>query len=561
MTPPTSIAHYRITSKLGEGGMGAVYRATDTKLNREVALKLLPEAFANDADRMARFEREAQVLASLNHPNIAAIYGIEQGALVMELVEGPTLAERIAEGPIPLDEALPIVRQMAEALEAAHERGVIHRDLKPANVKITPAGTVKLLDFGLAKSLGESPSAMASGTSPTMSPTVSLAMTQAGMILGTAPYMSPEQARGHAVDQRSDIWAFGVVLWEMLTGRRLFDGPTVSDILAGVLKSQPDLTAVPAQVRPVLAACLERDPRQRLRHIGDWNRLIAAPPSAAPAKGRSALWIAATALLILVAAAGAYVWRPARSEARRTLAMLDLDAGGEVSDPAISRDGQWLAFVVNRQLAVRQLNSSTIRFLPNTENAMLPFFSPDGKSIGYFADGALYTTSLGKDQPSARCPVLSPYGAVWADDGTIYISDRFGGALTKSVAGSSTCATIDDTRNFGPYPQLLPGGQHLLLSANGGVYAYSLKPKEFKLLVEDANGGRFLLGSNRLLFHRRGVIYAVHLDPKRLRFRAVPFRYSMESSRPHCSMRRRSATTLPGLRARWCIARGVPTMG
>ena len=248
---PQAIAHYRITSKLGEGGMGEVWRATDTKLGRDVAIKVLPEAFARDPDRMARFTREAQMLASLNHPNIAAIYGVEERALVMELVEGPTLAERIAAGPIPLDDALPIAKQIAEALEYAHERSIIHRDLKPANIKITPEARVKVLDFGLAKALSNE----AAAGDPSSSPTLTMRGTVAGVIMGTAAYMSPEQARGIAADKRADIWSFGVVLYEMLTGRHLFRGETVSDKLAGGLKSDPDWSALPTATTPSYAAC------------------------------------------------------------------------------------------------------------------------------------------------------------------------------------------------------------------------------------------------------------------------------------------------------------------
>src|SRR5437016_11362831 len=270
MSPRSTIAHYRIISKLGQGGMGEVWRATDTKLNREVAIKILPDVFAQDADRMARFSREAQVLASLNHPNIATIHGVEERALVMELVPGPTLAERIAHGPLPLDEALPIARQIAEAVEYAHERGVIHRDLKPANIKVTPEGRVKVLDFGLAKAL----SVDAAVTDPASSPTLTMRGTLAGMIMGTAGYMSPEQAKGKPVDRRADLWAFGVVLWEVLTGRQLFDGETVSDILAQVLTKEPDWSLVPAPVRKLLRSCLARDPKQRLKSIGDWRLLV-----------------------------------------------------------------------------------------------------------------------------------------------------------------------------------------------------------------------------------------------------------------------------------------------
>src|SRR5215831_10969465 len=247
MSPQQTIAHYRITAKLGEGGMGEVWRATDTKLGREVAIKILPAAFAADVDRMARFEREAQVLASLNHPNIATIYGIEQGAIVMELVDGENL-----KGPVPLDRALDYARQIAVGLEAAHEKGIVHRDLKPANVKVTPDGVVKVLDFGLAKATDASASA-----SDTQSPTLSLAMTQAGVMLGTAGYMSPEQARGKPIDRRADIWAFGAVFYEMLAGRRAFDGETVTDVIAAVVNREPDWSALPALTPPHIRRLIE----------------------------------------------------------------------------------------------------------------------------------------------------------------------------------------------------------------------------------------------------------------------------------------------------------------
>src|SRR5258708_18668987 len=266
MTPQESIAHYRITSKLGEGGMGAVYRATDTKLNREVAIKILPDALANDPDYLARFTREAHVLASLNHPNIANIYGVEDQALVMELVPGQTLEERIAAGPLLLDEALAIARQIAEALEAAHEKGIIHRDLKPANVKVTPEGVVKVLDFGLAKAAD--PVSSATGAN---SPTLTIRATQAGLIMGTAGYMAPEQAAGKPVDRRADIWSFGVVLYELLTGKTLFTGETISHTLASVLKDRIDfgIPHAPPPIRRLLARCLNRNPKERLRDIGE----------------------------------------------------------------------------------------------------------------------------------------------------------------------------------------------------------------------------------------------------------------------------------------------------
>jgi serine/threonine-protein kinase len=278
MSPQQSIAHYRITSKLGEGGMGEVWRATDTKLGREVAIKILPEALAQDADRMARFQREAQLLASLNHPNIAVIHGVEERALILELVEGHTLAERIAAGPIPFEEVLPIAKQIADALEYAHERGVIHRDLKPANIKITPDGKVKVLDFGLA---AVAQASAAGPADPLSSPTLTMRATQIGVIMGTAAYMSPEQASGKPVDKRADIWSFGVVLWEMLSGRRLFDGETISHTLADVLRAGIDLGKLPkdtpAAIRILLRRCLDRDIRRRLRDIGEARIILEEP--------------------------------------------------------------------------------------------------------------------------------------------------------------------------------------------------------------------------------------------------------------------------------------------
>jgi serine/threonine-protein kinase len=266
MTPPPNIAHYRITARIGEGGMGVVCRATDTKLNRDVAIKILPDSFATDRDRVTRFEREAKVLAALNHPNIAHIYGVEERALIMELVEGPTLAERIALGPVPLDEALAIARQIAEALEYAHEKGVVHRDLKPANIKVNAAGTVKVLDFGLAKALANDP---APGN-PASSPTLTMDATVAGFIAGTPAYMSPEQAKGKPVDRRADIWAFGVVLAEMLTGRAMYAGETVSEVLAAVIMKELEIPqSAPAYVRALLRRCLEKDPQFRLQAIGE----------------------------------------------------------------------------------------------------------------------------------------------------------------------------------------------------------------------------------------------------------------------------------------------------
>ena len=308
LTVGSRLGHYDVTALIGEGGMGQVYRATDTQLGRDVALKILPDAFAADPDRLARFQREAQVLASLNHPGIAAIYGIEKSedtqALVLELVEGPTLADRIAQGPIPLDEALPIAKQIAEALEAAHEAGVIHRDLKPANIKVRDDGTVKVLDFGLAKALDTTPEG-----DPSQSPTLTAAATQMGVIMGTAAYMSPEQAKGKVIDRRADIWAFGAVLYEMLTGNRAFAGGDVSETMAQVIMKDVDWTPLPkntpSSISRLLERCLERDPRQRLRDIGEARIGLEASgtvPRALTAEGTEApqiqVWQRPIALLL-----------------------------------------------------------------------------------------------------------------------------------------------------------------------------------------------------------------------------------------------------------------------
>jgi serine/threonine-protein kinase len=368
--------------------MGEVWRATDTKLNRDVAIKILAEAFAQDADRMARFTREAQVLASLNHPNIAAIYGVEERALVMELVEGSTLSDRIAQGAIPVDEALPFLQQLIDALEYAHEHGVIYRDLKPANIKITLEGRVKVLDFGLAKAM--SPDSAAGD--PASSPTLTMRATMAGTIMGTAAYMAPEQARGHSVDKRADIWAFGVVVCEMFTGRRLFDGPTISDTLASVLKAEPEWDQVPACVRRLLRLCLAKDPRRRLRDIGDGRALIegaelpAAPtgPVAPQRRWGSAAVAGALAVTAALGWMTASLRQPAPEE-RPLNVQINPPAGadlvfGQAGGSAISPDGQTVAFVAVssgfHKLWVRPL-SSTARELPGTEGAQLPFWLPD----------------------------------------------------------------------------------------------------------------------------------------------------------------------------------------
>jgi len=447
------LGHYEITSVLGKGGMGEVYRATDTKLGREVALKILPAVFATDPERMARFEREARTLASFQHPNIASIYGFEEEGghrfLVMELAEGEDLSVRLAQGPVPVDSALKIALQIAEGLEAAHESGIVHRDLKPANVVLGPDGQVKLLDFGLARAIeGDTQSAV-----PDNSPTLTAAFTAPGVILGTAAYMSPEQARGKPIDKRSDIWAFGVILWEMLTGERLFGGETVSDILAAVLTRDMDQKAlpedVPLSVRALLARCLERDPRLRLRDIGE-ARLLLLDPSASfsmmsPAglpgdvekRRKPAAVVALVAPWLLLAAVVALFFtgvlgtgggaEPERRVRRFDIA-LKMPEIYNTRTVEISPDGKHLVYFALDGLWVRDLDNTEARLLVGPEDlaynevGITPFWSPDNQFIGYGAKGRLWKIGLEGGKPQVVCPLPGDWmGGAWGGDGTIVI--------------------------------------------------------------------------------------------------------------------------------------------
>ena len=393
MMTPGAIGHYRIVSKLGEGGMGEVYRATDTKLGRDVAVKLLPAAFAQDAGRIERFKREAQVLASLNHPNIAAIYGVEEGALVMELVEGPTLAEISGKGPMPVDDALAVARQIAEALEYAHERGVVHRDLKPANIKLTPEGRVKVLDFGLAKALATE---VAPGN-PESSPTLTMQPTIAGTIIGTAAYMSPEQARGQDVDRRADVWAFGAVLYEMLTGRRAFGGKTITDTLAAVLTTEPDYSLCPPNLPPrvlyLLRRCFRKKAGERLRDIREARIWIdeAGEETAPAARTSQRWWLAGAALILGVALLAAYLWRMPPAPAHTAWKGTFLGGPEFAMDPRISPDGKTLAFQAMvdglTQVAVMKPESGNWAVLTRERergSVQEITWSPDGTTL-YFA--------------------------------------------------------------------------------------------------------------------------------------------------------------------------------
>ncbi|HEY8144735.1 MAG TPA: protein kinase, partial [Kofleriaceae bacterium] len=436
---------YEILAPLGAGGMGEVFRARDTKLGREVALKVLPSSLASDPERLARFEREAQLLASLNHPHIAAIYGVEDStaikALVLELVEGPTLQDRLAHGALAAEEAIAIARQIAEALEAAHERGVVHRDLKPANVKVTPDGNVKVLDFGLAKALDPAASGVSPTTSPTLmnSPTLTAAGTALGVILGTAAYMSPEQAKGRSVDKRADIWSFGVVLWEMLCGRRLFERDSVPETLGAIFQQEIDLAAMadatPAALRELVRRCLQRDPKLRLRDIGEARIVLenpgaAALPAAAPPAStwrRFAPW---AAVLLLGGLWVADSMRRSQVEpAAPAVTRLPLDLGeGSISlsfgaGAVLSHDGRRLTWVTDKQhdnqLLVRDQDIAEARSLQGTAGARDPVFSPDGEDIAYLTETGLYRVPFAGGAPVRMAEVSNPRGVTWTDDGTL----------------------------------------------------------------------------------------------------------------------------------------------
>jgi serine/threonine protein kinase len=412
LSPGSKLGPYQILAPIGAGGMGEVYRARNTKLKRDVALKVLPDAFARDPGRMARFRREAEVLASLNHPNIAHIYGVEEHALVMELVEGES-----PKGPLPLDDAWKIALQIADVLEYAHEKGVIHRDLKPANVKVTPDGVVKLLDFGLAKAFSDQPDA--AGTDPENSPTVTLGATVAGTVMGTAAYMSPEQAKGKRVDKRADIWSWGVVLYELLTGERLFKRGDAADTLAQVLTKEPPLERVPPKVQRLLGECLQKDPRLRLRDIGDARRLLESRTGVQrQVKTRPTLAAVAVVLLIALVALAFVHFRKAPLQQRALRLSVPLPQNANVNYFALSPDGRRLALAISRdgksQIYVRPLDSNELQPLSGTTGVITAgslFWSPDSRFIGFFADGRL------KIIPAVGGPpqVLCESGGVGAD--------------------------------------------------------------------------------------------------------------------------------------------------
>ena len=559
LAPGTRVGSYEILSSVGAGGMGEVYRARDTQLKRDVAVKVLVASVASDADRLARFRREAQVLASLNHPNIAAIYGFEDGALILEFVDGTTLAELVASGPLPIPEALSIAKQICEALDAAHEQGIVHRDLKPANVKVRPDGSVKVLDFGLAKAVEASPAAVVLADSPTI--TSPALLSGVGVILGTAAYMSPEQARGKPVDKRSDIWSFGCVLYEMLVGRRAFEGEDVTETLARVLQSEPNFAALPQatppSVRRLLVRCLEKDRNRRLPHIavasfqiqettaGAASGVEGAVDGLSARRARGLGPVLYAAALIASAAAGAAIWMFSSSRAavaplvtRLQMNVSPADQfGGNDGRPvrqafALSPDGRTLVFSAvqknARALYLRRLDRVSAELIPGTDGAMHPFFSPDGSWIGYWAAGQIRKVPLAGG-PSVLVTAVPPiFGASWGSDGRIVLARGAGGLLEVSADGgkATEVTTLSSARNEVSHrlPHVLPGGDAVLFTVThdrfprwdeSEVWIHSRRSNMSKLLIEGGADARYV-ASGHLLYAREGALLAVPFDPGRL---------------------------------------------
>jgi serine/threonine-protein kinase len=550
LTPGTRVGPYEVVSLLGAGGMGEVYRARDAKLNRDVALKVLPASLGQDPDRLARFRREAQVLASLNHANIAHIHGFEDSgdthALVMELVEGHTLADRIAHGPMPLADALPIAKQIAEALEAAHEAGVVHRDLKPANIKVRDDGTVKVLDFGLAKALDPTISGDPSASPTVMnSPTLTARATQLGVILGTAAYMAPEQAKGKPVDRRADIWAFGVVLFEMLTGRRGYDAEDISETLAAVLTREVDWTALPAatpvRVKALLRDCLVRDPKQRLRDIGDARRAIdkmlegpldePAPTPAAVAPPPVAAWrrVLPWAIAVLAIAASAF-FALSRGTPAPAGSPLVSRAVTDLKVPAffvnVSRDGTKIVYTALAEggvaLAVRPIDQFGGKVIPGTTNAVYATFSPDGQWLAY---GTLSSAKVSKIQVSGGTAITLgdgdfSLGVSWGEDNSIVFAGPKGLMRMSAEGGTAdTLTTVDNAKGETSHtrPQFLPGGKQLLFTIGlkdqpaSQFAVLDLKTRTYRTVARGGLNGRYV-PSGHLTYVRDGTLFAAPFD-------------------------------------------------
>jgi eukaryotic-like serine/threonine-protein kinase len=552
LTSGSRLGSYEIIDALGAGGMGEVYRARDSKLGRSVAIKIVREGLT-DPDRVARFEREAKVLASLNHPHIASLYGMEvadgRHFLVMELIEGETLADRLRRGALPIEDTLQIALQIADALETAHEKSIVHRDLKPANVKITPDEKVKVLDFGLAKAVETERSA----SSMSDSPTLSMMASQAGIILGTAAYMSPEQAKGFPADHRSDVFSFGVVVYEMLAGRQPFQGETAPDVLASVLVRDPELSKLPPDLNPrlveILRRCLEKSPKRRWQAMGDLRseiESVAAAPRLLPAAGRveqRPLWRRAIPVaigaLLSAALAGTAVWMlrtpPPQPVARFSFTLpegLVLSAVGRHS-VAISQDGQRMAFVANSQIYLRLLSELDTKPIPGTEgfqSVTSPAFSPDGLSLAFFATGdqTLKRIAVTGGSPVPICPATNPYGVIWTPGGIIFGQGR-GGIMRVSPNGGKPeqLVTVKEGE-LAHGPQILPGGQHVLFTLASGpsasandrwekarIVVESLATKEQKTVIESGTDARFV-PTGHLVYALSGSLYAIPFDLKNL---------------------------------------------
>jgi serine/threonine-protein kinase len=557
LTSGARLGSYHVTGSLGAGGMGEVYRARDRRLNRDVAIKVLPELFASDPERLARFEREAQVLASLNHPHIAQIYGLEESgsvrALIMELVDGETLADLIARGPVPVDQALPIARQIADALEAAHEAGIIHRDLKPANIKVRPDGTVKVLDFGLAKALEPAASAstpVALQNSPTVT---SPMMTGRGIVLGTAAYMAPEQARGRAVDKRADIWAFGVVLYEMLTGERAFKGEDPSDVLAAVLRQDIDWTQVPSStpspIRRLLERCLERDPRRRLRDIGDArieiDEAVTSPrsddrvPARSPALGRGAMAAAVVATALVAALIGAMAARRLAPPAQSPVIRFSMSAPpgkvfrglGRALD--ISRDGTQVVYATTDGIYLRSMSTlETRQISEGFQTGINPTFSPDGLTVAMWWPREQAIRGISSDKAGTVALGSAPRdagglftGMRWGPDGIVVGHGRAGIVLYPADGSPPKLVARVAEGEGAVAPEILPDREHLLFtltadagisqSNQGSVVVQSLKTGQRRTVIERGSSARYV-PSGHIVYALEGTLFALPFDLRRL---------------------------------------------